>query len=171
MSSFEERALSLIKGNDTVDDALETKGLGLHLILLSLAEIQSQRISQMGKLVKQLEEKVFKEDKIKDLNPSEAVAYYKLARKSLEEAYTYVGSVVKGFDWVEVQNRLIGLSAKEVKKDTKLTEVAKVLLKKLSLIVNLEMLEEETSFNQGDVVDIFPGQPVVLKERRNRGKS
>ena len=163
-----ERAFTLLKGNVDHPSQVELKGIGLHLILLGLAEVQSERLSHVALLAKQLEEKVFDPEHINSLEPARAVAYYKLALRSLEEMYKYVGSVVRGFDWVEVQSRLLTIAASKLKEDTQLSQTAKEIVKQLSTWVDMDMLESE-KFNQGEVVDVFSDKP-VLKKRNNSKK-
>lgn len=124
------KALDLIKNAGTGFNALKAKGLGLNLILLALAEVQSKRICDLSNAVLSLEHKVFNKDVIANLDPNNAVGYYNMASKALDSASDYIKQITNFTDWELLESQLVTI-AEDDNPDVMVAEAAKFFLKKV----------------------------------------
>ena len=133
------QALALVKVEGEGIDVLKTRGLGLSMMLLALATVQTKRMGKLGKVVQTLEDRVFKEDEMVDLSGEALVSRYVLATKALGETSDYVGKVVNTIDWNDIQTQLVALTEGQTEKvSIRTAEAATALLKKLSERVDFE---------------------------------
>jgi len=125
------KALDLIKNNGVGFNALKAKGLGLNLVLLALAEVQSKRICNLSNVILLLENKVFDQDSMKNLDGSEAIGHYTMASKALENASNYVKQITNFTDWELLESQLTTVTEDD-DSDVKVSEAAKFFLKKVA---------------------------------------
>lgn len=103
-------AIKLVDREQNEDTAWRSKELGLNLVLLGLAEVQALRLSQLSGLVYQLEQRVFSEETLRDLDARKLIDVYRLGVESLNDAASYVKGAVKSADWEKIELDLMTMS-------------------------------------------------------------
>ena len=142
-------AVNFLKtGNTTIDrEGLKRKEVGLSLVMLSLAEATSRRMTRLTRALEQVEERIFDEENMKNFTPYEIIGLYKLACQSMEKGSDYIKTVVGSLDWgeLELQIELASkgkLEGKEVDEIGK-NELAESAGSLLSLISSFKEAEQK----------------------------
>lgn len=129
------KALELVKKSGTDYSALRTKGLGLSIALLGLAEIQCERLANLGDVVLRLEQKVFSNETLNDLDAKAIVNLYSMATRSLNESSQYIQTTVQSTKWEEIETQLVQMAVQSRGSKTESSiEVAQVAQQLLNLL-------------------------------------
>jgi len=88
------------------------KSLGLQFVLLGMAETQSERLFLLTETTRRLEEIVFKEETLRQMEPAEVFKLYKTATDALKDITDYIRTTVDKVDWPKIEADLITLRAK-----------------------------------------------------------
>lgn len=133
-------ALELVDKSTGTPDEWRTKGVGLQLVLLGLAEIQALRVSQLGGIVYKLERSIFKEVDLSKLSADKIIDLYEMATDALSASSTYVDKALKSVNWNELESSLLKVAAMNSEYNTEsskeTTELAEDLLQQISKLAD-----------------------------------
>jgi len=133
MSDLIEEARKLVESNTTGFHNLKTKGLGFTVARIAMAELMTQRMAKLGRVVTVLEGTVFDEENLKGLEPHEVTNLYHMANKYLEYSNDFVQKVSTTVDWADLEAQLVTLSDDRTGKvDPRITQGAEFLLQRLA---------------------------------------
>jgi len=117
------------------------KEVGLSLVLLGIAEMQSKRINKLSGVIRKIESRMF-DDKtfVESLSPREALALYKTATDTMDTSIKYVTDVMRSVDWTELENRISLVRTQLESKDDEqgILDMEKEAGKLLSLVARQE---------------------------------
>lgn len=109
-----ESALRLVDSSAESFEDWKTKGLGLRLVLLGLAEVQALRLSKLAGIVCEVENNLLSTDMINDLEPKQLFQLYQLSTKALTESSEFVERTLKTVSWSDLEEELLQVKAQEV---------------------------------------------------------
>lgn len=119
---------------------LKAQEIGLNLLLLKLAQKESQRISKLSAIIDLLEDAIFDPSIIEHLTPSEQIVRYQLATQATQNASTYISSAIKNVNWNDIETKILILDQEgltttsgEKTEQTDIQEAALRLLQQLSV--------------------------------------
>ena len=82
------------------------KDLGLQFLLFGIAELNAKRVVRLAEKVYELEEIVFDEDNLRQLDPKGVLSAYKMGTDALKEATEYISKTRKEMNWDAIQAQL-----------------------------------------------------------------
>jgi len=133
-------AIKLVDREQTSDTAWRSKELGLNLVLLGLAEVQALRLSQLSGLVYQLEQRVFSDETLRELDARKLIDVYRLGVESMNDAAAYVKGAVKAADWEKIELDLMTMAKSEstdtARQGESTAEIASALLAEMAKLKN-----------------------------------
>lgn len=131
--TLSDYAMALVHRDGHSFEDLRVKSIGLSLSLIGLAEVQASRVQQLGRIVSQLEERVFDEDNQMTMEPKQLLELYKVATDALGKSTDYLKSVLSNTDWNKLESDLVTIQARRstAHKDVELSGLAKNVLKYL----------------------------------------
>ena len=108
-----DEALAIVDTKAESFNDWKSKGLGLRLVLLGLAEVQSLRLSKLAGMVYEIEGQLLDKEKIRNLEPKQLFHLYQLTSKALVESSDFVERTLRTTDWAEMESGLLQVKAKE----------------------------------------------------------
>ena len=133
------KALNLVSKSFEHPSNIKLKGLGLHLVLLGLAEVQARRVATLSNVLINLEEKVFSKDILDNVSPDKLIGLYRMALDSLNDSSGYIKDLVKFVDFKFIEESMLVIDSLDeaVDKsdqldDTSARKIAEEILKIMS---------------------------------------
>ena len=126
-----EDALTLVDKKADSYEAWKTKGLGLRLVLLGLAELQSRRLKRLAVTVYEIENELLGTERLRDLNSKQLFSLYQLTTKALSESSEFVERTLRNVQWDQMETELLQVEAQKATQQEDLafsTEAAQELL-------------------------------------------
>lgn len=159
-----EQAKVLVEQRSGSFRNIRAKGVSFQLAQLALAEVFTKRLVKLGNTVTQLEDEVFKETNLQELQPEQIVSLYHMANKSLMHASDYVQKMTNQVDWADLEAQLITLSEDSSEKiNLDVSRGAEYLLQRLS---ELQIDEPQKINFPENVGEAFKNVEVVSQEGR-----
>ena len=100
------------------EKSMLARDLALSLTIFGLAEVHSDRIAKLQKVITVLENKLFNPATIDGFTPSELLEAYRLVLGATDNASKYVMTTLEKLDFSQIRNRLISLGFNEGEIDT-----------------------------------------------------
>jgi hypothetical protein len=137
MTKTFEFASKLVSKEASGPSGYRIKELGLNLVLFGLAEQQALRLAKISTYLNTLEDKLFTEERLEELQPAQIMDLYRQVKDSLGTSYNYVKSVTTGLNWTQMEASLLAVQAEDTRDpdgSTNLSKIAREVLAKLGQI-------------------------------------
>lgn len=167
-----KKALELVSAEGMDKGMLSSRATGLCMVLLSVAEAHSERISKLIKAVSKLEDKVFSDENMNRVldNPSMLLAYYKWATKSLDDSSSFVGKTLSTIDFEWLKNEVLKLAGPDDDEKDRPVKDAQNLLKEASESFEMTGVGDngKVKDNADNVVDAVFSEVETKEHKSNR---